>query len=338
MSLNRERPVLHPQLKTALGFLDLDLEAELAQYRRHRVVCNLKPVVRQDSEVATPEVSGSVVALPEITAAAALGEPLSRSIPLAAPDPELAAAHLDSSITDPVSRATPPHEFLASSEALLKDLNQPNPDLHRAQPRPPLFTAWRVAAGAVFIASGVLLYHILRPAESPVVTQETTPPAASPEAVPSPAVSPPVAGSPSPVPNLAQQEFPDVNLSTLSQLEREQAGQTAAAPTVSSPTPTTVTSPAPQSSQPPPKPATQPGQPVPTAPFDAGRSYYYVVVDYADPADLSQARRIIADAYVVNFPDGAQIQMAVFDNRQAAEVLVKSLNRAGVPAKVRLPS
>lgn len=344
MSTNRQQPALPPQLRTALGFLDLDLEDELARYRRHRAICRLTPGIRQGSEITVPK---RAVALPEIAAYSSGADTTTNvaqnSLPGLPPHLKLPDAWSDQPPTEAAGAAAeyvtssdtaaPPQDFLASSEALLKGLNQRERDSSVPPPQHrPLLTPWRIAAGTIFIVSGVLLYNILQPAESPVLTQSTAP-ITAPETEPSPVTPASVAPPSSPVPDLAAEEFKDVNLSNLSQLEQQSASTPPSASTAVAPTP--ATSPAAQPPAPTPAPL---GKQITGAPTDPGRDYYYVVVDYVDQAGLTKAQRVITDAYVVNFPEGAKIQMAVFDNLEAAQVLVQSLNRAGVPAKVRQPS
>jgi cell division septation protein DedD len=59
-----------------------------------------------------------------------------------------------------------------------------------------------------------------------------------------------------------------------------------------------------------------------------------VVTEYnGDPA-LEQAQKVVPDAYVRNFSDGARIQLGAFDDPGKADALVEQLNKEGIPAKV----
>jgi hypothetical protein len=64
---------------------------------------------------------------------------------------------------------------------------------------------------------------------------------------------------------------------------------------------------------------------------------YYVVTRYNSDRSLTQARQAVGDAYVRNFPSGAQVQLGVFSERQRAQQLMQDLQQQGISAEVYQP-
>ena len=62
--------------------------------------------------------------------------------------------------------------------------------------------------------------------------------------------------------------------------------------------------------------------------------YYYVLVFNTDGKSLNQARKVVKDAYLVQFPQGVRIQMGAFDNQKEAQELVQRLKQQGVEAEI----
>lgn len=67
------------------------------------------------------------------------------------------------------------------------------------------------------------------------------------------------------------------------------------------------------------------------------RDRYYVLTNYQNDHSLEQAHRVVADAYVRNFPDGARIQVATFPKESQAKKLVQQLQKQGIYAWVYHP-
>lgn len=188
-----------------------------------------------------------------------------------------------------------------------------------------------------------------------------------------PKPSPTTTPSPSPLnltgPNLATDEFEPVNPDSLSTVETNP--DSASSPTLPEPEPNsspnssatatpsspgeasdlttallppnlsqTPPSPAPTPSpspSPSPSPESSPTDPVvENAPAAPGRGdrFHYVIIDYAGDISLQQARAIVPESYVRNFPQGAQIQMGAFSVERDAQSLVSRLEQQGVKATV----
>lgn len=78
--------------------------------------------------------------------------------------------------------------------------------------------------------------------------------------------------------------------------------------------------------------------PAPTTSSSSGSTAapgtHYVVTDYTGDQSLSEARGVVGDAYVRNFPNGARIQLGAFDDSSSANQMVQELQSQGVPAQV----
>ena len=65
--------------------------------------------------------------------------------------------------------------------------------------------------------------------------------------------------------------------------------------------------------------------------------FYYVVMNYSSDRDLQAAQKVVPDAYVERFPQGARIQMGAFKRESQAKALVEQLKNQGVTASVYHP-
>jgi serine/threonine-protein kinase len=62
-----------------------------------------------------------------------------------------------------------------------------------------------------------------------------------------------------------------------------------------------------------------------------------VLVNYSSDRDLAQAKKVVPDAYVEKFPQGARIQMGAFKRESQAKTLVEQLKQQGVTASIYSP-
>jgi cell division septation protein DedD len=62
-----------------------------------------------------------------------------------------------------------------------------------------------------------------------------------------------------------------------------------------------------------------------------------VLVNYKSDRTLEQARTVVPDAYVRNFPEGNRIQMGAFKRESEAKTLIEQLNQQGVSASIYRP-
>lgn len=217
-----------------------------------------------------------------------------------------------------------PEDYLASSEALLRNVRPNDQTLTQPNWRTVLLSPRSLVPGLALLGSLFCIYLLVKPDLTPSV-QVAIPPIPPP--VPSPSPSPSLQQ-----PDLAAKEFLPMNMGNLSRLQPTTSP--AASPQVAPGTATTRPSPSPTSvaSSPPPVALKSlPGAPV------GNDEYFYVVTDYTGPAALEQAQKVFPDAYVVNFKEGARIQFAAFEDNPSAQNLVLSLKRQGIVAKVRRP-
>lgn len=73
------------------------------------------------------------------------------------------------------------------------------------------------------------------------------------------------------------------------------------------------------------------------SPATSRNSFYYVLGNYSSDRDLAQAKRVVPDAYVEKFPQGARIQMGAFKRESEAKTLVEQLKQQGVTASIYSP-
>ena len=66
-------------------------------------------------------------------------------------------------------------------------------------------------------------------------------------------------------------------------------------------------------------------------------SYYYVFLNSGGESALEQARTIVPDAYLENFPQGTRIQMGAFPTESEAKTMVEKLQGQGLSASIYHP-
>jgi hypothetical protein len=63
-------------------------------------------------------------------------------------------------------------------------------------------------------------------------------------------------------------------------------------------------------------------------------AFYYVVTDYRNEQSLTEAQKVVPEAFVWQFSDGVKIQLAAFEARDQAEQFVANLKAKGMTARV----
>lgn len=308
------------RLQAALASLNLSLEAELTQYRCHRMVQAHSPFEAPPiPEAATPpepsvppasaaepvsQVVPPVVGSLAVTSetAVATDEP-SNEVP---PDPffefdptDLAELLPQSYSSDPPApqTPTPTKRPFASTRELLKQArqNQQRPWFQRRGSNSQhLVQRWLIVVGILAGFSGAALWWFNR-RPSPIVTEAPTPSSPAPE---SPSPTPPVG------PDMSAREFPDVNRSTLAQLEPAASPSTSASPTPVSAEPEQTTQ-------------------LFVEKMPNGR--YYVLAPYKKPADLEKVQAVVPDAFLVGNGDQTKIQLGMFVDEASAQAMVNQL-------------
>jgi len=351
---------LHPVLKAALGCMDVQLEDELARYRRRRAE---ERAQTGPAPATAPAPASETATIPpgRFANAAVATATASDANDIAdftrQPRPSSAAA--------PAAASSAPEDDLESTKQLRRNLPAPEP---AASPLPSwrdrLLTPLGVGSLLVLGASGLLLGSALLAPESldrlasrwlpgdRPEPEATTDAQASSDA----ASSLDLEGS-----NVAGDEFDPLDLDALSTVEtgpetpearpepnptdaeppqiRAEGVPGAELPGRESDLTTALLSPSPA--------ATPEASPSPTpnladdpavanaAPGPAeGDRFYYVVASYGGEASLRQARNIVPEAYLRRFPQGVQIQMGAFASEADAEALIERLAQQGIAASV----
>ncbi|WP_298612526.1 SPOR domain-containing protein [uncultured Thermosynechococcus sp.] len=313
-TLDRQR------LQAALAVLNLSLEAELTQYRCHRMVQTHSPFEAPPvPKTATPpEPSVPAASTPEPVSSAA--PPVVGSLAVTSetapaaderpnevlPDPFLAFDPTDLAELLPQSYAgdppvpqtpNPTKSPFPSTRELLKQVRQ-----HRERPwlqrresnNQHLVQRWLIVVGILAGFSGAALWWFSR-RPFPIVSELPSPASPAPE---SPAPTPPVG------PDMTAREFPEVNRSTLAQLEPAQSPSPSASPTPAS---------------------AEPDQRIQLSVEKMPNGRYYVLAPYKEPADLEKVQALVPDAFLVGDGKQTKIQLGMFVDEASAQAMVNQL-------------
>lgn len=359
-------PTLHRRLSLALECVELDLEAELARYRRLRGP--RQGIVRRFF-LKPPEQPGEP---PILASAEALEASGALALLPGRDDDDLVA-----SLTKQQRQASP--RLLTAAEELGEDASlaakavvQAAMLLEEAHPQDrggsgwerrrirrrqdPTWTGVGVATILVMLSGTIWTYYTNYPdsdrwlqvggflertgraigLDRPVPQAAAPIVASQPEPEPSPLPSAP----PGVVTDLTRDEFADLSLESLAVLgdrppaRSETIATAAVRPSIA---PQSAPSPLPfPQAQRAPNPVTTPA----AAPAAAGRndSRWYVVASYSGPASLIAARKRVADAYVRELPIGRRIQFGALPTAQQANQLIQQLKAAGITASLYQPA
>ncbi|TAD75128.1 MAG: hypothetical protein EA001_14565 [Oscillatoriales cyanobacterium] len=350
-------PTLHRRLSLALECVELDLEAELARYRRQRGP--RQGIVRRFF-LKPPERWGE----PPMLASAEALEASGALVPQPPPDnSDLAAALVQQKRSASPRLLTAAEELGQDAPLAAKSVVQAAMLLEDLQPQgqgddgwarrrvrrrqEPAWTGVGVATILVMLSGTIWTYYnnypdsdswlkvggllertgraigLNQPARAPGETSVATI-----------APDPEVAALPSPPPgvnlDLTRDEFADLSLENLAVLgdrppaRSETIGSAAIAPaTTNQPAPRPL--PFPQAQR-----APAPAAASPAASPNAVRGVWYVVGPYSGPASLIAARKLVADAYVREFPIGRRIQFGALNNPTQANQLLRQVKAAGI--------
>ena len=261
-----EKTKLHPSLETALSNLDINIEEELSRFQQHQ---KHRRGITQSSSLAP-----STTELSEDTEA---------------------KENTDSN---------PPETYLASSEELLRSLDQedaPHPISSATREtqkntssssswRRYLFTPLGIAGILIFVLAGTLFTLILVDIGEGRLTRSNV----SPEPETNNSTEIPNR------PNLAGDEFADLNENNLVEAK--------------------------------------PREEIPAAAKPRCDGFYCVMVENPSPDEYQQTRQIAGDAYLREFPRvGRVLQVGAFDTEARAKQLQERLEQNGVSATIYLP-
>lgn len=359
---------LQPELRAVLEGLDVKLETELSRYRRYRR--RTQPQDQSQSSTSEAQKPAAVLAVddsdnqlkPGAKSSTVLGSvKVDEAAPLATRSPENA---------DSTTNTTAPGDYLESSEQLIKSIDDNRPRRRRRKRQPSLvaslFTPIGISSLLLFLISFAALGYVVTSSggrenwglsrwlgtntaeNSPEEIQEVTEPA-QPKS-----------------PNLATEEFVDLDIDTLSNINPNPTP--IATPTTQPTTPansnnltpptavptgpdlgnmTNELIPAPTlvTPQPQPQPVQTPTPQPPggaatrsqAQPVEAEDGYYYVVIDYQNDGSLEQAQAAVPDAYVREFKTGTKVQMGALEDAATARQLAEQLRVQGLTVEFDVP-
>jgi hypothetical protein len=230
---------LHPSISAVMGTLDINLEKELTQYRRHRRLAEqwvppsrrltlqppsqtvelITPTGEEKTKVSAPYLGG------EEKPSTSVPSNGSSSLLVITPARYGGAIETSSAPKPATPESGPaPEKYLESSAELLKSLEESNNNTPReAASNDSLFTPLGIGSLSLFLLSCITLgYVIFYPSALPnFAFNRTSKPSQPPSNIPTP-VNSPVINSPAPLskPNLVNKEFVELQLNTLSNVGR----------------------------------------------------------------------------------------------------------------------
>lgn len=392
-----------PVVQGVLSCLDVQLEEEIAQYRRKRSIkpvpqksaskssdpqkgLDLISVPARESQVQLPvppvkeyvaqpllnddsaEAETTTVANHEETATAA---PILNGKASVAGEAKLELQSPSLGLRNPVVGKQLPDEYLQSSEALLKNLEDDEFVESTASPNNKLMTPLGIGSMLLLLVGAAILGYV---AINPATINHLAGNKQSESASRVGAGGSKNAGGIPNTPNLAQEEFVDLNLRTLPSVNPRGSAVSQVAPGATKtqvpvnppaplPSPPAVTSrldlpsalipPAVQSGILPPQ-VVQP--PIPTTPpkvvtapkagatsktsakkttaTKKAENKFLVIMSYGGDRSLTEARKVAPRALVRQLKQGKAIQLSAFPDEKAAQKKVQNLQKQGISARV----
>ena len=325
------RVSLNPVLQAALGSLDVDIEEELARYRRQ--VADTQAMPPREGAIAiegeTPASVEQMLPTGEDTLSTTFAQTYSPTHSETPPPPS-------PDLVYPPPAPTPTVDNLASSEQLLRSLAESEAQIPFQERRiaAKLLTPLGVGLMLLLLLSGATFgYMAMNQASRSYLESHRnrrTPTPAEPESNSAKSTAePPIPNGP----NLAADEFVDLNLNNLSTLKTSPSQSPATVP------PALTAQAATQAAIPRLDGKQRPQDLAPTllSPAQKQDDVYYVLTDYKGDRSLAQAKQIAADAYVLKLPEGNRIQIAAFLKESEAQEFVKKVQQQGIAAWVYRP-
>ncbi|AFZ01143.1 SPOR domain-containing protein [Calothrix sp. PCC 6303] len=359
-------PSIKPPLAAALASLEVQLDQELARYRRTR------GIVKTASQSAASSTAGSTQSAIAFSSASATELPVEPkhqetpasqlntlispvvADPIPETKPEIPVTANSTTIVPTTIKAQPqdnsgeskksatePDDYLESSEALLRSLTEEQPKAEKKQNTSIFLSPLGIGSMLVLLASALLLAFVIanpklfKFAQGSLGTGENMETNGSNQTVSEPTLTPIPR-----YPNLASEDFPEVkNPNDVVGLKPK-------------PEPTAVVETNPVNPAVPPQPLqVVPANPEPlpaviptptTAPPVAqsdvdiqpgADGLYHVVIDNSGDRAFAQARKAISDAYLS--PDGKLIHLGAVTTKERAKQLVAELKGKGIEARIR---
>lgn len=358
------------KLREALGCLDLRLEDELTRYRRQRAGLSVAPIVLRPKQPQKPldlmafSETATAEALPNTAPPKAISFDLGVSTVKDAETPaveesamvpyeaETAGEALDNIANQ--DEATPPDDYLESSEHLLKSLKREEAKVEVERSfLQSLSTPFGFGSMlALLLSSAMLGYVIMNPTIVSGLWQNTS--SEEMAKTSESASNEEIEGTSPNSPALDREEFAELGLDTLSALRTRPAPipSAIASPSPSSPAqsaPAAFVAPSPSTSpvaspQPaiaasssvllPPITVTKSPTNPPVQTANSGNQYYRIEAPFTGDQSLTAARQVVPDAFVRS--DG-KIQLAATVTQAEAQRKAQELKNRGIAAEVRQP-
>lgn len=348
---------IHPVLAKALSCVDVQLEAELARYRRTLAESGetrRESAIASDDLVIAPSLPTETPPSPPSTQQPRSDNPLNLKF---ASEGSLVHQPQTPAQTETTPPEAPPSDYLESSEQLLRHLDSPR---SRPEPQPEpepspsfperLLTPLGIGSMALLFSAIALLGAAILDPER--LTAWRWPQA--PETAETDETLEPVESESAPAENTEELDLD--NLSNIQPRLQPATPPVNNVPNAPTPPPSAVPpnysipgsssdltnalvppfTPAPEAS-PEAAPAPAVPQQIEPAPGPTSSDFYYVLADYSGPNSLQQAQAVVPDAYVRQFEVGDRIQMGAFLTQADANDLANRLQDQGLPVSVYRP-
>ncbi|HIK31746.1 MAG TPA: hypothetical protein IGS17_17885 [Oscillatoriales cyanobacterium M59_W2019_021] len=218
-------PDLQPGLKVALGSVDVELEAELARYRRQSKKAQpVTPPVPSDIPEAKLQISPPPISPPSAMPESQPlpdGPAVARSGSSSTPEPESVTAGANSAAMGTATRDGAPNDYLDSSEELLRTTDEPDADAAATPKQNAWLTPLGIGSVLLFLLAAATLGYVAFN-RTGGGTRQSSPAASQPEgATPDrqSGVGSSTGGEDRKMPSgpdLSSQEFVDLDLNSLS--------------------------------------------------------------------------------------------------------------------------
>jgi len=386
---------LNPTLQAVIESLDVELEAELARYRKYR-----RQV--ENSSVSHKNSNKQIYKIPELMSILPVDDQTTSSLRLSeieSPNENSKSFHTSTKESSPMAIEPPtpvelsitkkgnvenhnsekqtsqsaqnssiaPDNYLESSEKLLESLDElESSSQQKSTYLASLFTPLGIASMLLFLISCTTLgYLVMNPLglsnlgldrllKSTSAAKKNTNNILGGERQSLPEFSE--------LPDLGSQEFVDLDLNTLSNIDPKPSQFPSPTAKVKPVVPPKISGganianqstnnssaeldylrntllPHTTQSSPIPSPMAQPSPQTSissevTKPIKSDNGWYYVVVDYVNQESLYKAQQIISDAYIRETTNGLKIQMGAFLEPEKAKIFLQELRQEGLDAK-----
>ncbi len=173
---------------------------------------------------------------------------------------------------------------------------------------PSFLNSWKIAAAAIIILGNVSAVSILMWHKHKIAIAASTPNTNSPAYT-------------SGQTNLAKQEFQELNLNSLKNIEAQSRDIIASKTTDSANLPLAI-------------PPTNIPKDVIFSQSQANKKYYYILADYTGEKSLELAKSRVPNVSLVNFPQGVFLYMGAFVKKESAQEFIASLKESGLESRI----